>query len=245
MKRNRDSSGWLVLRAGSALALAMLFACGSMGGGHSGGGSGPAAQTIDKVPAGAVDPAVERFKVAVGNAPVEGVGAAPITIIEFSDFQCPFCSRVVATFDQIQKTYGDKVRIAFKHNPLPFHQNATPAAQAAVAAQKQGKFWPVYRALFKNQQALGKADLEKYAKEAGCDMAKWNAEFDSAETKKHVQDDMAEAAAMGARGTPFSFINGRPFSGAPALRRLQEDHRRRARRRRQAGEGGREAGAGV
>jgi protein-disulfide isomerase len=179
-----------------------------------GGGGGDSAGTIAQVPEGAVDPSVERFRVPVGNAPVKGSPTAKVTIIEFSDFQCPFCSRVVGTLEQIETTYNKNVRVAFKQNPLPFHPNAGPAAEASLAANEQGKFWEMHDKLFKNQQNLSRADFEKYAQELGLDLNKFKAALDSGKFKAQIQADQAEAAKYGARGTPAFFINGRFLSGA-------------------------------
>src|SRR5258706_576093 len=111
---------------------------------NNGGGGGLAV-----VPAAALpDPSVERYKVPVGNSPAKGGDRAMVTIVEVSDFQCPFCSRVEPTIDQILKTYGKKVRVVWKNNPLPFHQNAIPAAQTAREAKAQGKFWPKHEKLW-------------------------------------------------------------------------------------------------
>ncbi|MCS6914603.1 MAG: thioredoxin domain-containing protein [Myxococcales bacterium] len=154
------------------------------------------------------------YKVPVGNAYVKGPETAKVTIIEFSDFQCPFCARVVATLDKILQTYGQDVRIVFKHNPLSFHDKAALAAEAALAAGEQGKFWEMHDLLFKNQQALDRADLEKYAAQLGLNMAQFKAALDSGRFKKQVEADQAEAAKFGARGTPTFFINGRPLRGA-------------------------------
>src|SRR5258708_5321032 len=95
------------------------------------------ANAVAAPPAGAD----QIFKAEVGNAPVQGDADAKVTIVEWSDFQCPFCGRVIDTLHQIEKSYGSDVRIAFKHNPLPMHPNAPYAAKAAIAAPKQGKFW--------------------------------------------------------------------------------------------------------
>ena len=154
------------------------------------------------------------YKVPVGDAPVQGPEDAPVTIVEFSDFQCPFCSRVEGTMNQIHQTYGDKVRVAWKNNPLPFHEHAMDAALAAVAAAEQGKFWEMHGVLFKNQQALDKPSLEKYATELGLDMNKWKATIASDKAKAKIQEDMKLAEQMGARGTPSFFINGKAFRGA-------------------------------
>ena len=199
----------------ASFAFAAGLAIAGCGGGTSSNhGSGPQAEDIASVPAGAIDPAVERFKVPLGNAAVEGAGDAKVTIVEFSDFQCPFCSRVVPTVKQIQKAYGKDVRVAFKNNPLPFHPNAGPAAQAALAAGKQGKFWEMYDKLFGNQQALSKESYDKWAKELGLDVAKFDKDFDSDAIKAQIKAEQAEAAKSGANGTPAFFLNGRFLSGA-------------------------------
>jgi protein-disulfide isomerase len=169
------------------------------------------------IPAAAVpDPAVDRYKIGVGNAPVKGGDKAKVTIIEFSDFQCPFCSRVEPTVDQIMKAYGKDVRVAWKNNPLPFHQNAMPAAQiAAAAAEKSAeKFWKAHDLLFKNQQALDRPSLEKYAKELGLDDAAVKAALDGNKFTAQIKAEQEEAAKFGARGTPAFFINGKFLSGA-------------------------------
>ncbi len=177
--------------------------------------SGGGADTeITVVPPGAVDTSVERYKVPLGDAPVKGSDKAKVTIVAFSDYQCPFCSRVEQTLSQIERTYGKDVRFAFKNNPLPFHPNAMPAAEAALAANEQGKFWEMHDKLFQNQQALQPADFEKYCKDIGCDVEKLKASIAAHKNKPHIDRDMQEAARLGARGTPYFFINGRSLSGA-------------------------------
>jgi len=181
------------------------------GGGLFGSGDSPLAV----VPAAAMpDASVERYAVPVGKAPVKGNKDAKITIIQYSDFQCPFCSRVEPTVDQIMKTYGKDVRVAWKNQPLPFHNNATPAAKLASAANEKGKFWEAHDKLFKNQQALDRPNLEKYGQEIGLD-----AQFvkDALDTDKYmaaITADSKEGTNFGANGTPHFFINGRPLSGA-------------------------------
>jgi protein-disulfide isomerase len=150
----------------------------------------------------------------VGKSYSKGPATAPITIIEFSEFQCPFCSRVNPTMKKIQDTYGDKVRIVFKHNPLPFHKDAPLAARAANAAGKQGKFWPMHDVLFKNMKKLKPADIDGYAKGLGLDMAKFKVDVNSKEAKAAVAADMALAKKVGARGTPNFFVNGEQLTGA-------------------------------
>jgi protein-disulfide isomerase len=156
----------------------------------------------------------EVYKVALGNAPVRGSKTPKVTIIAFSEFQCPFCSRVIPTLDQVQKTYGNDVQIAFKHFPLNFHPNAMPAAIAAEAAKDQGKFWEMHDKLFANQQNLDRPNLEKYAQEIGLDMGKFKAALDASKGKDVVEANMKEGQQFGVRGTPSFFINGRFFRGA-------------------------------
>jgi len=153
-------------------------------------------------------------KVDVGNAPVRGPKNAPISVVLFSDFQCPFCGRVEPAISELEKAYPGKVRVAWKNYPLPFHNNAKPAAEAALAANEQGKFWEMHDILFKNQQALTAADLEKYAKEIGLDMGKFKAAIDSHKFAAQVEADTKQGAALGVQGTPAAFVNGNLVSGA-------------------------------
>jgi protein-disulfide isomerase len=164
----------------------------------------------------AAPPAVpaEVFKVAVGNAATKGGKQPKVTIIEFSEFQCPFCSRVTPTLKQLLDTYGEDVQIAFKHLPLPFHNNAEIAAIAAEAAREQGKFWEMHDKLFANQQALDRTNLEQYAQELGLDMKKFKAALDSGKFKERLEEDKKVAAQFGITGTPSFFVNGRKLVGA-------------------------------
>ena len=132
----------------------------------------------------------------------------------WSDFQCPFCSRVEPTLTKVREDYKGKVRIAWHDLPLPFHQNAMPAATAARAAGEQGKFWEMHDKLFANQTNLDRPSLEKYAQELGLNMAKFKAALDSDKYKKEIQADSEAGAKIGARGTPAFFINGKFLSGA-------------------------------
>jgi len=159
----------------------------------------------------------EVYKVAVSDAPTKGAKQPKVTIIAFSEFQCPFCSRVNPTLDQLVKDYGNDVAVSFRHNPLPFHNNAMIAAMAAEAARDQGKFWEMHDKLFANQQTLDRPNLEKYAQEIGLDMGKFKAALDKEKGKERVKRDMDDAAKFGARGTPNFFINGRNFRGAQPL----------------------------
>jgi protein-disulfide isomerase len=154
------------------------------------------------------------YKVAVADSAVKGAPDALVTIIEFSDFQCPFCSRVEATVKQITDTYGKDVRVVFKQNPLPFHQNAAIAAEAALAAGDQGKFWEMHDKMFANQQALEREKLEGYAKDLGLNAAKFKASLDTNKHKAQIEAEQKVARDLGAAGTPSFFINGRSLRGA-------------------------------
>ena len=118
---------------------------------------------------------------------VKGKANAAITIVEFSEFQCPFCSRVLPTLNQIQKQYGDKVRIVFKHNPLSFHKDAPLAAEAALAAAAQGKGWEMHDLMFKNQRKLKQADPAKYATELGLNMDQFKGDLMSGKFKARIK----------------------------------------------------------
>ena len=150
----------------------------------------------------------------LGDAPVMGPASAPVTLVAFSDFQCPFCSRAVPTLKEIEGQYQGKLRVAFKQMPLPFHDKAHLAAEAALAANEQGKFWQYHDKLFANQQALDRPALEKYAEELGLNMSKFKAALDSGKFKDRVDADAKEGAAVGATGTPTFFINGTKLVGA-------------------------------
>jgi len=173
----------------------------------------PAAPQQPQQPAAPAPAAIRKVDVP-DDTPVRGPKAAKVTIVAWSDFQCPFCSRVVPTMKQIEDTYAKDVRIAFRHQPLPFHNNAKIAAEASMAAHEQGKFWPMHDKLFANQQALDRASIERYAQELGLDMGKFKAALDSNKFAKKVEADSADGMAVGANGTPTFFINGREFVGA-------------------------------
>ncbi len=154
------------------------------------------------------------YKVPADKQPSKGPADALVTIVEFSDYQCPFCKRVEPTVDEIMKTYGKDVRVLWRDNPLPFHDKAVPAAKAAKAAGEQGKFWEYHAKLFENQTALANENLEQYAKDLGLNMPKWKAAFESDKFKESIDADQALARQLGASGTPSFFINGRSLRGA-------------------------------
>jgi len=167
------------------------------------------------------DPAPAPVDVHVGTAPTKGALGAPVTIVVFSDFQCPYCARAEKTLMQIEKVYGDKVRFAFRNQPLPFHDGARPAARAALAAGQQGKFWEYHDALFAHQESLDRDSLEAYASELGLDLGRFRTALDSQEVGAQLDADLAEARRVSVVGTPTFFVNGRRVVGAQPLERFE------------------------
>jgi protein-disulfide isomerase len=163
-----------------------------------------------------------RYSVNTAGSPVKGNPEAKIAIVEFSDFQCPFCGRVGPTLEKITKEYADDVRIVFKHLPLRIHPKAPAAHAAAEAAHRQGKFWEMHDRIFGNQRALEDSDFVGYATELGLDVEKFNADRKSAEVSKRVAADSSEASKLGVTGTPAFFVNGRFVSGAQPFETFQK-----------------------
>lgn len=159
------------------------------------------------------DPNAEMY-VPVGASAVKGSDNALVTIVEFSEFQCPFCSRVGPTISQIMETYGDDVRIVFKHRPLDFHDRAMPAARAAIAAQNQGKFWEYHDILFANQRELTDENLVAYAEQLGLNIEQFRTDMAAEATNARIQEDMQLADRLAAGGTPHFFVNGIRIRGA-------------------------------
>ncbi|MFA6489755.1 MAG: thioredoxin domain-containing protein [Candidatus Micrarchaeia archaeon] len=143
-----------------------------------------------------------------------GADNAKLTIYEYSDFECPYCGKVQPALDEVMRQYSDRVRLEFRHYPLPIHPRAEPSAIAAVCAERQGKFWAMYDKLFSNQQALEDADLQKYAKEIGLDEANFSSCVASGSAKAAVQADMQEAASIGVQATPTFIIGETIVKGA-------------------------------
>ncbi len=149
--------------------------------------------------------------------PLKGNPDALVTIVEFSDYECPFCSRVEPTIEEIMKAYPNDVRVAFINNPLPFHKNAMPAAKAAVAAANQGKHWEMHAALFANQKALSVDFFKAKAQELGLDVARFEADMNSPATEALINKGIKDGQPFGVGGTPSFLINGVVFVGAQPL----------------------------
>ncbi len=162
-----------------------------------------------------------RKMVEFSGAPALGPEDAPITLIEFTDFQCPYCKRANDTVHELMKNNPGKIRLIFKHNPLPFHDKAEGAHRAAEAAALQGKFWEMYDLLFANNKNLDQADLEKYAAQIGLDIEKFKADMESDSVKNRVKADLSQGASVGVQGTPHFFMNGTVISGAQPIESFQ------------------------
>ena len=151
-------------------------------------------------------------KIDVSAAPMKGNPNGKITLIEFADYECPHCKRFQPVLRQIVGEFPNDVKLYFKHYPLPQHTNARLAAEAAVAAQKQGKFWQFQDKLWDHQDDLGPAEIEKVAKESGLDVAKFRQDLAAEPIKARVEQDHAEGTAVGIQATPTLFIDGREYT---------------------------------
>lgn len=157
------------------------------------------------------------YPVTTMNAPVKGPKDAPVTLIEYTDYQCPFCKRVQPTIEALLKEYPDKIRFSSMNNPLSFHKQALPAAMAARAAGNQGKFWEMREILFENSRKLKDADLVGYAQDIGLDIDKFNTDRKDEKLKAEILKEQKQAVRNNATGTPAFFINGKKLSGARPL----------------------------
>jgi len=156
-----------------------------------------------------------RLRLAVGDDPARGPADAPVTIVEFSDFQCPYCSRATATLKKLETAYPGKIRLVYRDFPLvQIHPNAARAAEAAACANEQGKFWPMHDVMFEHQDKLGEADLKQSAATLGLDAAKFDQCLESGRYTGQWKKDAAEGEQYGVSSTPAFFINGRLVVGA-------------------------------
>lgn len=160
--------------------------------------------------------AAPKVEVATGDLEGRGPASAPVTIVAFSDYECPYCKRAEATVEEVLAAYGDKVRYFHRDFPLAFHANARPAALAARCANEQGKFWPYRTALFGSAD-LSAAKLGEIADSTGLDRAKFDECVASKKFDGAIDRDMEDGANAGVNGTPAFFVNGRVLSGAQPL----------------------------
>lgn len=214
-------------RTSVAVIAALAFAMGAQGcskrpkGRPEPQASAPAKQELTASAGKNTPPPAVRVKVPVtGAEPHKGPAVAPLTMVVFSDFECPFCGRAQPILRELEQSYGPRLRIVWHNLPLDFHSHAKLAAEAAMEAFAQGKdekFWAMHDKLMANQKALGQKDLERYAKELGLDLKRFRHALDQHTHAQAVADDVQLARRVGATGTPVFFINGRPLQGAPAV----------------------------
>jgi protein-disulfide isomerase len=155
-----------------------------------------------------------RVPVEVGEAPMRGNPKAPVTIVEFSDFQCPYCVRSRPTVKRVREAYGDQLRWVFRHYPLDFHPLAEKAGEAAACAGEQGKFWEMHDRLWENNDKLQVPDLKAHAQALGLDSTRFASCLDSGRHQGLVESDLEAGQGYGVSGTPAFFVNGRPLVGA-------------------------------
>ncbi len=172
--------------------------------------------------ASCVEPYEDLFRpVPIGDSPVRGPADAWVTIVEFADFECPYCARAADTIAEIEVAYGADVRLVFKHYPLASHPRAMPAAMAAECAREQDRFWAMYDRLFDAQGALSASDLERHAGVVGLDLAAWRGCMSSGTHQSRLDSDVQLAESIGVAATPSFFINGRLVEGAQPLAELK------------------------
>ena len=203
-------------------------------------GSHRVGQVVLSLEAGSGSPAAKRtrpqaearYAIPLGGAPRRGGQQARVTIVEWSDFQCPFCGRVNATLRQIEDAYGDQVALVFKHLPLPMHPQAPAAHAAAEAAHRQGHFWAMHDRIFANPRKVDAATLAGYAREIGLDLDRFRRDSESEAVREKIRSDAQEAGELGVTGTPSFFVNGRFLSGAQPFasfkRLIDEELRKRS-----------------
>jgi protein-disulfide isomerase len=146
---------------------------------------------------------------------------AAITMIEFSDFECPYCSKEIVPLRSILSEYRGKIHLIFKHTPLPFHTHALLAHEASMAAAAQHRFWEMHDLLFANQKHLERADLSRYASQLGLDMDAFNSALDQRKYRPVVERLMWEALGFGVNGTPTIFVNGKKLDGDQSVAQLR------------------------
>jgi protein-disulfide isomerase len=159
------------------------------------------------------------FDVTVGDAPFVGGKDAKVEVVEFSDFQCPFCAKGADIITALKKKYGNKIKVAFKHFPLPFHKDAKKAAMASMCAHEQNKsaFWKMHDLMFKGQDRLGTDGLKNFASQSGIDVSKFEKCLTDHKYRDFVNRNIEEGKAIGVKSTPTFFVNGQLLQGAQPI----------------------------
>ncbi|MBI5051002.1 MAG: thioredoxin domain-containing protein [Nitrospirae bacterium] len=165
----------------------------------------------------AMDPNIVH-KIPVANSQIKGNKDAPVTIVEFSDFQCPYCSQLQPALRDILKAYPKEVKLVFKQYPLSFHPQAKNASKASLAAAEQGKFWEMHDIIFENFNKLSEDKFKEFAAQLGLNVEKFTADYSSAKYDKEIQEDISLGNNIGVTGTPTLFLNGKRM-----MRRSLED----------------------
>jgi protein-disulfide isomerase len=159
----------------------------------------------------------DPVQIATAGAPVQGPADAKITVVEFSDFECPYCVKAMENVRTIMAAYPGKIKLVYKQFPLSMHPHAQLAATASLAAQSQGKFWEMHNELFAHSRQLNRQNILVWAKAIGLDMDKFTADLDSGKFAKTIEKDASDGEAAGVMGTPAFFINGKLFNGPMEL----------------------------
>jgi protein-disulfide isomerase len=159
--------------------------------------------------------------ISTAGSPVTGPPNAPVTLIEFSDFQCPYCYKAADQLRAVLKAYPTQVKLVFRQYPLESHSQAALAAAAAIAAHKQGKFWPLHDAMFAHRQDLSRPAITKLAAGLGLDMKRFEVDWPAKETLNAVMRDMQDGEKAGVDGTPTIFLNGKHYRGSLELDRMR------------------------
>src|SRR3954451_24052109 len=159
----------------------------------------------------------DPIPISIAGSPSMGPQDAPVTLVEWSDFQCPYCYKGAAQLDAVLKAFPTQVKLVFREYPLEIHSQAALAAAAAIAAHKQGKFWPLHDAMFAHRQDLSKPSITAMAAQTGVDMKRFIAYWQAKDTLSAVMRDMQEGEKAGVEGTPTVFINGQHYNGSLEL----------------------------
>lgn len=163
----------------------------------------------------------DPVEIPISGAPETGPRNARITVVEFSDFECPYCAQARLQISEVMRAYPKDIRLVYKQYPLSNHPHADLAAQAALAAQSQNKFWPMHDKLFENFRSLSRDRMLVWAREIGLDLQRFTADLDSGKYKKTVAQDISDGDAAGVEGTPTFFINGKHYNGRLDLASLK------------------------